>query len=87
MLYYNAVSTPPKALAHPSLILALNSNPHTQTLLPSIDIEILLPKVRAHDRPVCELPAGQGGHGLLRRLWLLILDVDLADAVVLAVAR
>ena len=53
---------------------------------PSINIEILLPKERNYHRAICELPSRQGRKRLLRGVGLLVLDVDLADAVALSAA-
>ena len=53
---------------------------------PSTDIKILLPKERNHHRAVRKLPSRKCCQRLLRGLWLLILDVDLSDAVALSAA-
>ena len=54
--------------------------------LPRINIKVLLAKERNDDRTIGELPARQRRQRLLRRLGLLVLDIDLADAVILPVA-
>lgn len=54
--------------------------------LPSVDIEVLLPKERNDHSPVCKLPARQSLQGLLSGSRLIVLDVDLAHAVGLSAA-
>lgn len=54
--------------------------------LPRPNIKVLLTILRHHHRPIRELPTRQRRERLLRRLRRLVFDIDLADAVVLAVA-
>lgn len=56
------------------------------TTLPSTNIKILLPKERSHNRAIRELPSRQRSKCLLRTSRLLVLDIDLADTVVLPAA-
>lgn len=79
----NSTSTcccPPAACSSPTPSLTFQCLRN----LPGIHVEVLLAEVRCHDSSVCELSARQCGQCLCCARGLLVLEINLTDAIVLS---